>query len=95
MQDRAIAARTALVVGADKFDRLSVPSGPTKVGGDILNVYARDRDAAAEMEDEFTLYVSLLSAAATEWSKLKCCQRVKQESDSQSNPFPSARCERT
>lgn len=62
MQDQAIAARMALIVGADRFDRLFRGVRFDEVDGDILYVYACDEDAAAEMEDEFALHISIVSS---------------------------------
>lgn len=62
VQDQAIAARMALVVGADRFDRLFRAVRFDEVDGDILYVYARDEDTAAEMEDEFALHISIIAS---------------------------------
>jgi hypothetical protein len=50
VQDQAIAARMALVVGGATFDRLFAGVRFDEVDGDILYVYARDEETAAEME---------------------------------------------
>ncbi|MBB4391804.1 hypothetical protein GGD62_000872 [Bradyrhizobium sp. ERR14] len=34
--------------------------------GDILYVYARDEDAAAQMEDEFALHISIIASKILE-----------------------------
>lgn len=62
VQDQAIAARMALIVGADRFDRLFRAVRFYEVDSDILYVYARDEDAAAEMEDEFALHISIIAS---------------------------------
>lgn len=62
VQDQAIAARMALIVGADRFDQLFRAVSFDEVDGDILYVYARDEDAAAEMEDEFALHISIIAS---------------------------------
>ncbi|RXG96102.1 hypothetical protein [Bradyrhizobium vignae] len=62
VQDQAIAARMALIVGADRFDRLFRAVRFDQVDVDILYVYARDEDAAAEMEDEFALHISIIAS---------------------------------
>lgn len=62
VQDQAIAARMALIVGADRFDRLFQAVRFDEVDGDILYVYARDEDTAAEMEDEFALHISIIAS---------------------------------
>src|SRR6476661_3227360 len=55
LQDQAIAARMALIVGGATFDRLFAGVRFDEVDGDILYVYAKDEEAAAEMEDSFAL----------------------------------------
>ncbi|WP_158670517.1 hypothetical protein [Bradyrhizobium guangdongense] len=62
VQDQAIAARMALIVGADRFDQLFRAVRFDEVDGDILYVYARDEDAAAEVEDEFALHISIIAS---------------------------------
>ncbi|WP_249141317.1 hypothetical protein [Bradyrhizobium liaoningense] len=52
----------ALIVGADRFDQLFRAVRFDEVDGDILYVYARDEDAAAEMEDEFALHISIIAS---------------------------------
>jgi hypothetical protein len=47
VQDQAIAARMALIVGGIKFDRLFACVRFDEVDGDILFVYARDEEIAA------------------------------------------------
>ncbi|WP_247551750.1 hypothetical protein [Bradyrhizobium sp. 138] len=66
VQDQAIAARMALIVGADRFDRLFRAVRFDEVDGDILYVYAQDEDAAAKMEDEFALHISIVAAKVLE-----------------------------
>lgn len=58
VQDQAIGARMALIVGASTFDRLFASVRFDEVDGDILFVYARDEETAAEMEDTFALHIS-------------------------------------
>lgn len=62
VQDQAIAARMALIVGADRFDRLFRAVRFDEVNGDILYVSAEDETAAAEMEDEFALHISMIAS---------------------------------
>ncbi|TFV67423.1 hypothetical protein E4K64_38395 [Bradyrhizobium frederickii] len=62
VQDQAIAARIALIVGADRFDQLFQAVRFDELDGDILYVYARDEDSAAEMEDEFALHISIVAS---------------------------------
>lgn len=66
VQDHAIAARMALIVGADRFDHLFRAVRFDEVDGDILYVYARDEDAAAQMEDEFALHISIIASKILE-----------------------------
>jgi hypothetical protein len=61
VQDQAIAARMALIVGGITFDRLFVGVGFDEVDGDILFVYAKDEETAAEMEDNFALHISIIA----------------------------------
>ncbi|RXG89262.1 hypothetical protein EAS61_28300 [Bradyrhizobium zhanjiangense] len=68
IQEQAIAARMALIVGAERFDRLFRAVRFDEVDGDVLYVYARDEDAAAEMEDQFALHISIIA------SKILDCQ---------------------
>jgi hypothetical protein len=61
VQDQAIAARVALIVGATKFDRLFAGIRFDEVDGDILFVYAKDEETAAEIEDSFALHISIVA----------------------------------
>jgi hypothetical protein len=61
VQDQAIAARMALIVGGDTFDRLFVGVRFDEVDGDVLYVYAKDEETAAEMEDNFALHISIIA----------------------------------
>ena len=70
VQDQAIAARMALIVGAITFDRLFAGVRFDEVDGDILFVYARDEETAAEMEDSFALHISII---ATQILKREIC----------------------
>lgn len=62
VQDQAIAARMALVVGAATFDRLFIGVRFDEVDRDLLYVYAKDEETAAEMEDNFALHISIIAA---------------------------------
>lgn len=62
IQDQAIAARMALIVGADRFDRLFRGVRFDELDGDLLYVYAENEAAAAEMEDEFSLHISIIAS---------------------------------
>lgn len=61
VQDQAIAARMALVVGGVTFDRLFIGVRFDEVDGDLLYVYAKDEKTAAEMEDNFALHISIIA----------------------------------
>jgi len=57
VQDQAIAARMALIVGADKFDRLFRDIQFDEFDGKVLYVYAADEYRAAELEDTISLHL--------------------------------------
>jgi hypothetical protein len=57
VQDQAIAARMALIVGADSFDRLFQGIQFDDVVGTVLYVYAIDEYRAAEIEETFALHM--------------------------------------
>ena len=61
VQDQAIAARIALIVGGATFDRLFAGVRFDEVDEDILYVYAKDEETAAEMEDNFALHISIIA----------------------------------
>ena len=61
VQDQAIAARMALVVGAATFDRLFAGVEFHETDGDLLYVFARNEEVAAEMEDRFSLHISIIA----------------------------------
>jgi len=58
VQDQAIQARMALIVGAKTYDRVFSGIRFDEVDGDILFCYALDEELAAEMEDRFALHIS-------------------------------------
>ena len=59
VQDQAIAARMALIVGGTTFDRLFAGVRFDEVDGDILYVYAKE--TADEVEDNFALHISIVA----------------------------------
>jgi hypothetical protein len=61
VQDEAITARMALIVGGTTFDRLFSGVRFDEVDGDILYVYAKNEETAAEMEDSFALHISIIA----------------------------------
>jgi hypothetical protein len=58
IQDYAIQARVAAVLGATVFDRVFVGIRFAETDGPLLYVYARDEEAAAEIEDDFALLIA-------------------------------------
>jgi hypothetical protein len=62
VQDQAIAARMALIVGADSFDRLFRGVQFDEFDGTVLYVYALDEYRAAEIEETFALHISITAA---------------------------------
>ena len=50
-----------LIVGGTTFDRLFAGVRFDEVDGDILFVYAKDEETAAEMEDNFALHISTIA----------------------------------
>ena len=61
IQSLAISARMAVIVGAETFDRLFAGVHFDEVDGDILFVYAKDEETAAEIEDCFAFHISLMA----------------------------------
>jgi hypothetical protein len=61
VQDQAITAHMALIVGSATFDRLFAGVWFDELDGDLLYVYAKDEDCAAEMEDSFALHISIIA----------------------------------
>jgi hypothetical protein len=61
VQDQAITARMALIVGGTTFDRLFSGVRFDEVEGDVLYVYAKNEETAAEMEDSFALHISIIA----------------------------------
>ena len=65
VQDQAITARMAAVVGADNFDRLFRGIQFDEFDGNVLYVYAADEYRAAEIEDTFALNLATAPFAVT------------------------------
>jgi hypothetical protein len=61
VQDQAIAARMAIIVGGATFDRLFDGVRFDELDGDLLYVYAKDEETAAEIEDTFSLHISIIA----------------------------------
>jgi hypothetical protein len=79
IQDQAIAARMALIVGADNFDRLF-----DEFDGTVLYVYAIDEYRAAEIEDTFALHISTIAGGILKREipiVMVLPQKLKQERD--------------
>jgi hypothetical protein len=58
IQDYAIQARVASVLGAKEFDRVFVGVRFAVLDGSLLYVYAKDENTAADMEDDFALLIA-------------------------------------
>lgn len=61
VQQQAIEARMALIVGAEQYDRLFLGFQCTELEGGILFVDALDDDCAAEIEDRFSLHIAIVA----------------------------------
>jgi hypothetical protein len=79
VQDQAIAARMALIVGGTTFDRLFVGVRFDEVDGDVLFVFAKDEETAAGGADEPLILVFLhLSASSSQcWTIIDVSGQVK------------------
>jgi hypothetical protein len=62
VQQDAIAARMALIVGAREFDRLFLGVEFDELEGDILFVSALTEDLADEMEEKYALHISIVAS---------------------------------
>jgi hypothetical protein len=62
VQEQAITARMALIVGAKTFDRLFPGVQFSELDGDILFVFAFNEELAAEIEDKFALHIAIVAA---------------------------------
>jgi hypothetical protein len=58
IQDYAIQARVASILGAKEFDRVFTGVKFASVDGPLLYVYAKDESTAADMEDDFALLIA-------------------------------------
>lgn len=63
IQNLAIQARMALMVGAETFDRLFAGIRFAEAEGGLLYVYARDEETAADIEDDHALDISIVASA--------------------------------
>lgn len=62
LQNLAIQARIALIVGAENFDRLFAGIRFAEADGPIFYVYAKDEETATEIEDNFALHISIVAS---------------------------------
>lgn len=62
VQDQALQARIAAVVGADEFDRLFAGVNFAEVEDCILYVNATDSEIADEIEDTYSLHIATLAS---------------------------------
>ena len=62
LENLAIQARVALLVGAETFDRLFAGIRFDEVDGPLLYVYAKNQDIAAEIEDDFSLQIAIVAS---------------------------------
>ena len=62
IQNLAIQARMALIVGAKTFDRLFAGIRFDEADGGLLYAYAKDEQSAAEIEDEYSLHISIIAS---------------------------------
>jgi hypothetical protein len=62
IQDYAIQARVASVVGAAEFDRTFAGVRFAECDGPLLYVYAKDERTAADIEDDFALMVAEIAS---------------------------------
>jgi len=59
VQDQAIQARMALIVGAETFDRLFAGIRFDETDGPLLYVYVGSEKIAAEIEDNYSLHIAI------------------------------------
>ncbi|MGY4259104.1 hypothetical protein ACVI1L_006172 [Bradyrhizobium sp. USDA 4516] len=62
IQNYAIQARMAFIVGAGTFDRVFAGIRFAEIDGHLLYVYARDESSAAEIEDNFALPIAIVAS---------------------------------
>jgi hypothetical protein len=62
IQNLAIQARMALVLGARTFDRLFAGIRFDETDGPLLFAYARDEESAAEIEDNYALQIAVVAS---------------------------------
>lgn len=62
IEEQAITARMAMVVGAEEFDRLFLGVQFGEIEGDILYAYCPDAELAEEMEEKYSLHISIIAS---------------------------------
>lgn len=62
VENLAIQARMAGIVGADTFDEMFVGVRFADVDGPLLYVYAQDEHTAAEIEDEHAVNIAYIAS---------------------------------
>ena len=77
VQDQAIQARMAFLVGAKTFDRLFAGIRFDEADGPLLYAYALNEEIATEIEDNFAPHIPVVAAQILKqpmrsWS---CCRR--------------------
>jgi hypothetical protein len=61
IQNHAIQARMALIVGAETFDRLFAGIHFDEVDGYLMYVFAKDEESAAVIEDNYSLHIATIA----------------------------------
>ena len=62
VQDQAIQALMAGVVGAETFDRLFAGIRFDKVDGAMLYAFARDEEIASDIEESYSSYIAAVAS---------------------------------
>ena len=62
VQDQAIQALMAGVVGAETFDRLFAGIRFDKIDGTMLYAFAKDEEVASDIEDGYSSYIAAVAA---------------------------------
>jgi hypothetical protein len=65
VEDQAIQARIAFIVGAETFDRLFAGIRFDEADGPLLYVYAKDEAVAMEIEDDYSLQIAIVASKIT------------------------------
>jgi hypothetical protein len=58
VQDYAIQARVAAIIGAGVFDRVFAGVRFAEIDGPFLYVFSRNEETAAQIEDDFSLLIA-------------------------------------